>query len=80
LPKEIEQQQADQCVALFRLFNEYKDSITRVSFWSSHDSQRWLKDFPWDRTNYPLLFDRELKPKPIYDAVINVLVLSKTDP
>lgn len=80
LPKEIEQQQIDQYVALFRLFDEYHDTIARVSFWNLHDGQSWLNYFPWDRTNYPLLFDRDLKPKPVYDAVINVLVSSKTNP
>lgn len=73
LPEQIENQQTDQYVALFRLFNEYQDTIARVSFWNLHDGQSWLNYFPWDRNNYPLLFDRELKPKPVYDAVINVL-------
>jgi lysophospholipase L1-like esterase len=38
-----------------------------------HDGQSWLNDFPWKRINYPLLFDRELRPKPVYDAVRKVL-------
>ena len=73
LPQEVEQQLTDQYVALFQLFDEYQETIARVSFWNLHDGQSWLNYFPWDRTNYPLLFDRELKPKAAYDAVINVL-------
>jgi endo-1,4-beta-xylanase len=35
------------------------------------DGDSWKNDFPVrGRTNYPLLFDRALKPKPAFDAVI----------
>ena len=30
-------------------------------------------DFPWQRVNYPLLFDRDRKPKPVFDAVFESL-------
>ena len=73
LPSEVEKQQSDQYAALFRLFLEYQDVIARVSFWNLHDGQSWLNGFPWRRTNYPLLFDRELKAKPVYRNVIEVL-------
>ncbi len=73
LPAEIEQQQLEQYVALFRLFVEYEDLIARVSFWNLHDGESWLNYFPWNRTNYPLLFDRQLQPKPMFKAVCDVL-------
>lgn len=73
LPPEIEQQQTNQYVAVFRLFNQYHDIIERVSFWNLHDGQSWLNNFPWKRTNYPLLFDRQLQPKPMLNAVIKTL-------
>ena len=79
LPDEIRQQQIKQYEALFRLFDEYQDTIARVSFWNLHDGQSWLNYFPWNRTNYPLLFDRQFQPKPAYDAVINVLRETETD-
>jgi len=60
-------------VALFRLFVEYEDLIARVSFWNLHDGESWLNYFPWNRTNYPLLFDRQLQPKPMFKAVCDVL-------
>ena len=45
--------------------------ITRVTFWGVTDGFSWLNNFPAPgRTNYPLLFDREGKPKPAFDAVI----------
>ena len=70
---DIEARQTKQYAALFRLFDEYKDVIARVSFWNLHDGQSWLNYFPWQRTNYPLLFDRDLETKPVYDKVIEVL-------
>jgi GH35 family endo-1,4-beta-xylanase len=73
LPEEIQQKQAEQYVELFRLFDENHDIIARVSFWNLHDGQSWLNDFPWRRVNYPLLFDRQRKPKPVFDAVFQSL-------
>ncbi len=73
LPKDIEQQEIEQYVALFNLFHEYRDIIARVSFWNLHDGQSWLNYFPWRRTNHPLLFDRERRPKAVFDAVYESL-------
>ena len=72
-PPEILRRQAEQYAQLFRLFRKYSDVIARVSFWNLHDGQSWLNSFPWRRVNYPLLFDREGKPKPAFDAVITAL-------
>jgi GH35 family endo-1,4-beta-xylanase len=73
LPKDIEQKQIEQYVALFKLFDENSDIIERVSFWNLHDGQSWLNYFPWRRVNHPLLFDRDRKPKPAFDAVYEAL-------
>lgn len=72
-PPEVLERQADQYARLFRLFKEYQDVIVRVSFWNLHDGQSWLNAFPWRRVNYPLLFDRQGKPKPAYEAVTREL-------
>jgi endo-1,4-beta-xylanase len=72
-PPEILQRQAEQYAQLFQLFRKYADVIARVSFWNLHDGQSWLNDFPWQRVNYPLLFDRAGQPKPAFEAVIKVL-------
>ncbi len=73
LPIELQQQLADNYASLFRLFAKHSDAIARVSFWNLHDGQSWLNDFPWKRTNHPLLFDRERQPKPAYQAVVDAL-------
>jgi endo-1,4-beta-xylanase len=45
--------------------------MSRVTFWGVTDGDSWKNNFPVrGRTNYPLLFDREGKPKPAFDAVI----------
>ncbi len=61
-------------MALFNLFHEYRDIIARVSFWNLHDGESWLNYFPWRRVNHPLLFDRERRPKAVFEAVHESLV------
>ncbi len=71
LPAAEQQALADRYAALFRVFLKHRDAITRVTFWGVTDKSSWLNNFPAvGRTNYPLLFDREGKPKPAFDAVI----------
>ena len=71
-PAEILEYQAREYGKLFTLFSRHADSIERITFWGLHDGQSWLNDFPWKRTNHPLLFDRNAEPKPAYDAVLSV--------
>lgn len=73
MPTEIETQLIDQYVALFQLFDEYSDTIARVSFWNLHNGQSWLNYFPWQRVNYPLLFDRDRQPNRAFEAVYKTL-------
>jgi len=70
---EVLQQQAEQYAKLFEVYAKNADVIERVSFWNLHDGQSWLNYFPWKRENHPLLFDRDLKPKPAHAAVVEVL-------
>ncbi len=71
LPDSVQQQLADNYAALFELFLKHKDKVTRVTFWGVNDGQSWLNGWPVPgRTNYPLLFDREFKPKPAFYKVI----------
>ena len=72
-PPEVLERQAEQYARLFQIFRRHSDVIARISFWNLHDGQSWLNDFPWKRVNHPLLFDRQAKPKPAFDAVISAL-------
>jgi len=63
---------------VFRLFLKHKDKISRVTLWGVDDGQSWLNGFPVrGRTNYPLLFDKEFKPKPAFYKVIALNSKSK---
>lgn len=71
LPEEMQKALAQRYGDIFALYAKYRDLITRVTFWGVTDRHSWLNNFPVPgRTNYPLLFDREGKPKPAFDAVI----------
>jgi endo-1,4-beta-xylanase len=71
-PAAVLVRQADQYEKLFTLFRRHADAITRISFWDLHDGRSWLNHFPWERADYPLLFDRNVQPKPAYDAVMQI--------
>lgn len=73
LPDSMVVKQTKSYEDLFRLFEKYKGKISRVTFWGVNDGQSWLNNWPIrGRTNYPLLFDREFKPKPAFYRVVQV--------
>ncbi|WP_075188369.1 endo-1,4-beta-xylanase [Teredinibacter haidensis] len=70
LPAAVEQRLNDRYVEFFKLFLKHRDKIERVTLWGTGDGESWKNNFPVvGRTNYPLLFDREYKRKPCYDAI-----------
>jgi hypothetical protein len=70
LPDTVQQQLTDRYVQLFEIFLEYRDTIARVTTWGTSDHESWKNGFPVrGRTNYPLLFDRNNQPKPVYHAL-----------
>jgi endo-1,4-beta-xylanase len=72
LPEEMQQALAKRYAELFEVFVRHRAVIARITFWGVTDANSWLNNFPTrGRTNYPLLFDREGKPKPAFDAVLN---------
>jgi len=79
LPDEVQQKLAQRYGDLFGLFMRYPQ-ITRVTLWGTSDGDTWLNHFPVrGRTNHPMLFDRQLRPKPAFNAVINALRAAKPD-
>jgi len=74
LPDSIQDELTRRYRAYFTVFKEHSETIERVTFWGVHDGVSWKNNWPVPgRTNYPLLFDREGKPKPAYDAVIGIV-------
>jgi endo-1,4-beta-xylanase len=73
LPDDVQKKLAKAYGDLFRLFLKYPQ-VTRVTFWGTHDGTSWLNNYPTrGRTNHPLLWDRQLQPKPAFDAVVEAL-------
>jgi endo-1,4-beta-xylanase len=78
LPDDVQQRLADQYAQLFALFLKHQDKITRVTFWGLHDRRSWLNYWPFQRTNHPLFWDRNLQAKPALSAVL-ALTRKKAD-
>lgn len=73
LPADVEQALADRYEEIFRIFYRKRDKLDRVTFWGVHDGMSWKNGYPIPgRTNYPLLYGRDRKPKPAFDAVLAV--------
>src|SRR6187431_1528367 len=70
LPAEVQQQLARRYADVFRVFLKHRDAVTRVTFWGLSDADSWLNR---GRMNFPLLWDRERKPKAAFSAVAGVL-------
>ena len=77
LPDDMAQKQAKQYKALFQVLLDHKDAVGRVTFWGINDGHSWKNGWPMQgRTDYPLLFDRDNKPKAVFYEVI---VLTQED-
>ena len=64
LPEEKERELAKRYCDLFAVFMRHRDVVSRVTFWGVCDADSWLNGFPVrGRTDYPLLYDRNLNPK-----------------
>ncbi|HEU6448991.1 MAG TPA: endo-1,4-beta-xylanase [Verrucomicrobiae bacterium] len=71
LPEAVQQQLAERYADFFSVFLKHRASISRVTLWGVTDGNSWLNDYPIrGRTSYPLLFDRDGKPKPAFFSVL----------
>lgn len=74
LPPEIENKLTRRYQELFEIFNKHKDNIDRVTLWGVDDSMSWKNNYPIsNRSNYPLLWDRNFEPKNAVDAILKVI-------
>jgi endo-1,4-beta-xylanase len=72
LPDAMQQKLARRYADVFALF--LKHGVRRATFWGLTDRTSWLNNFPIPgRVNYPLLWGRDAKEKPAFDAVVDVL-------
>ncbi len=71
--KEVEDRLSESYKKFFEVLHKNANKITSVTFWGLHDGVSWLNGFPIrGRNDYPLLFDRELKPKKAYYSVKSI--------
>ena len=74
LPDSVRKDLANRYAELFSLFHKHRDKFSRVTFWAVHDGQSWRSYLPIrGRTDYPMLFDRQCKPKLAFDAVVKIV-------
>jgi endo-1,4-beta-xylanase len=68
---EQEQKQIEMYKMCFRIFRKYRKSLSGVTFWNVSDRYTWLDNFPVQgRKDYPLLFDKDMKPKKAFWEVV----------
>lgn len=73
LPKDVEKQFEQRYLDFFKIYYRHRGQISRVTLWGVTDTKSWLNDFPVPgRVNYPLLFGRDNKPKPVVDKIIEI--------
>ena len=73
-PKEILDKQAEVYLTMFKLFNEYKDIINSITFWSVSDGCTWRDMWPVEnRKDWPTLFNENDKPKEVYNKIVDQL-------
>ncbi|MGA7160926.1 MAG: endo-1,4-beta-xylanase [Bacteroidota bacterium] len=71
LPDFAQKELAKRYAELFSLFLKHRDTFSRITLWAVHDGQTWRSYMPIrGRNDFPMLFDRECKPKPAFDAVV----------
>ena len=72
LPAAVQEKLARRYADVFTLF--LKHDVGRVTFWGVTDANSWLNNFPIPgRVNYPLLWGRDGREKPAFEAVAQVL-------
>ena len=73
LPDSIQTVLANRYAELFTIFYKKREKIDRVTLWGIHDGMSWKNDYPIpNRTNYPLLWDRQKQGKLALAAILSL--------
>ncbi len=76
---ELEQKQMDSYEMFFKVFRDYENELSGVTFWNLSDKYSWLDYYPVEgRKNYPLLFDENFQRKKAYYRVIDFKTETET--
>lgn len=72
LPDSVSVEWNARMETFMNLFIKHADYVTRVTAWGVSDRDSWKNNFPMrGRTDYPLFFDREYRPKPFVRKLID---------
>jgi endo-1,4-beta-xylanase len=78
LPEGLQQRLAQRYRDIFSVFVKHR-AVSRVTSWGVTDADTSLDNWPVrGRTNHPLLWDRQERPKPAFDAVVEALRRAST--
>ena len=73
LPKDKKLLLGQRYKDFFALFLKHRDKIDRVTVWGVTDGDSWKNNWPVPgRTDYPLLFDRNYRPKSFVADIIDI--------
>ena len=73
LPKAKAKEADDFYIKLFDIYLRHSKDLTRVTFWGVTDGDSWKNGFPVrGRTDYPLAFDRKMKPKGFVKTIVEM--------
>lgn len=71
LPDSVYRRFEQRCLDLFDIYRRHRHQLSRITLWGISDRESWLNDFPvHGRTNYPLLFNRQYKEKPVVKKIM----------
>ena len=68
-PEDYLIRQAHRYRELFEVLEAHKNAVTSVTFWGFTDGHTWLTGEPYNRSDWPLLFDDELRAKLAFHGV-----------
>lgn len=72
LPRDVDTELAQRWQTIFEVLTAHSDIIEAVTFWGVNDQYSWLNNWPVQgRTNYPLLFNRDLSAKNALKSVLD---------
>ena len=78
LPAQKEKELEEFWISFYQMLLRHKDNISRVSFWCLNDANSWRNDWPIPgRTDYCTLFDRQNRPKPFVQKLVELIVSPK---
>ncbi|HKS80603.1 MAG TPA: endo-1,4-beta-xylanase [Candidatus Acidoferrales bacterium] len=71
IPEAVLAEQGYRYRDLFNAFRSLKGKISGVTLWGYADDHTWLRRFPRNRLDDPLLFDERLLPKPAFWGIVD---------